>query len=81
MRAYIFQACKNIALGGAIDDVQENKILTYIQTISKGHATTTIQDTDYSKYQPNFAWAPVDRIKATFKNTTQLAIESSKWPL
>ena len=55
MWAFIFKACKNIELWGAMNDQQEGEILSFVNAISKDHATTTKPDTDYSKYQPNFA--------------------------
>jgi hypothetical protein len=41
------------------------------------HATTGLgkakkSKVDYEKYRPNLAWLPTDRVRNTFKHTTQL---------
>ena len=42
---------------------------------------TTMPDTDYTKFQANLGWAPINRVKATFQNTTQMATQSTRLPM
>ena len=83
MRAYVFQACNSTDSGEVIHDQQASTILEYINLISKSQArnVATNLDTDYSKYQANLGWAPIDRVKTIFQNTTQMATESTQFPM
>ena len=73
MKAYIFEAHRDVDPGRTIPEDEMQSILEYINGLRWTAPTTTDPDTNYSKFQAHLGWAPLDKVEATFQNTTQLA--------
>ena len=81
MQAFINQAHNESDSGGIISEEEMQATLKYINGLRRATPVTTQINTDYSKYQANLGWAPVDQVKVTFQNITQLEVSEKRIPL